>query len=217
MKYLGFKLSNKVEDTCLDYVIKDFNCKFNIFMGDFNKIHSHLKNKLFSVYCTSFYGSHMSNFHKLEFVDVQWRKAVRKIWNVPYRTHNNLLPHICKLLPPNVLFMTRFIKYFINNFNSTNSTIRFVFRSALSNETSLGNNFRYILYKCGFNRNTFDASNGADNLSSIMIKNWKSSHQIDDIRVGNHMHELAQRRDALEPWILSKIEIQSVIDMLATA
>ena len=96
-------------------MIKDFNPKCNIFMGDFDKIDSCLKNELFSVYCTSFYGSHMCNLRKVEAVDIQWRKVMRRIWGLPYRTHCALLPHICKLLPPKVLFMIRFIFFYMNN------------------------------------------------------------------------------------------------------
>ena len=66
-----------------------------------------------------------------------------------------MLPHVCKLLPPKVLFLTRFVKYFINNL-SYNNVVKFVFGSAIINDTLLGNNFRYILYRCGFNRNDIE-------------------------------------------------------------
>ena len=156
MTYLGFRMSTNIEDDIsLDYVIRDFNTKFNIFMADFNNIDSCLKNKLFSVYCTSFYGSHMCNLHKIEKADTQWRKAIRRIWCLPNRTHCALLPHICKLLPPSILFMNRFTNFYINNISSNNNIVRFVFRSAMISNTLLGNNFRLILYKCGLNRNMF--------------------------------------------------------------
>ena len=41
IKYLGFMMSNNIEeDSVMENVIKDFNTKFNIFMGDFNKVGS---------------------------------------------------------------------------------------------------------------------------------------------------------------------------------
>ena len=219
MIYLGFKMSTNIQDDfSSDYVIKDFNTKCNIFMGDFNNIDSCLKNELFSVYCTSFYGSHMCNLHKVEVVDTQWRKVIRRIWGLPYRTHRALLPHICKLLPPGVLFMNRFINYFMNNICSDNSIVRFVFRSAIINETSLGNNFRYILYKCGYNRNIFDNEViDAKSLCNKITDLWNGCHKNEDIQIGCHIMELVQRRDSLEPWILTKAEIQSVVEMLSTS
>ena len=92
----------------------------------------------------------MCNLHKVEKVDTQWRKAIRRIWRIPNRAHSALLPHICKLLPPSILFMIRFTNYFMNSICSDNSILRFVFRSALISDTSLGNNFRYILFRCGY-------------------------------------------------------------------
>ena len=171
---------------------------------------------IFFVYCTSFYGSHICKLNNVERVDVQWRKAIRRIWHLPYRAHCALLPHICKLLPPKVLFMSRFIKYFINNLSSNNRIVKFIFRSAITNDTLLGNNFRFILYKCGYSRNTYEQGDiNADDVYRKLIAGWKCSIKDDDIRLGSHINELVQRRDALEPWILTKEETQSVIEMLA--
>ena len=210
-------MSNNIEeDSVMENVIKDFNTKFNIFMGDFNKVGSVLKNELFSVYCTSFYGSHICRLNNVERVDVQWRKAIRRVWGLPYRAHNALLPHISKLLPPKILFLTRFIRYFMNNLSSCNSVVKFVFRSAITNDTLLGNNFRYILYKCGYNRNDYEQGHiNVDDIHKKIIADWIGSFKNDDIRLGSHINELIQRRDALEPWILTKEETQSVIEMLA--
>ena len=160
----------------------------------------------------------MCNLNKVEQVNIQWRKAIRRIWGIPYRTHSALLPHICKLLPPSVLFMNRFTNFFMNNICSDNTILRFVFRSALTPDTFLGNNFRYILYKCGYNRNIFENNViDAKYVCDKIINMWNKSHKIEDIQVGCHIHELVQRRDSLEPWILTKAEIQGVIAMLATS
>ena len=88
----------------------------------------------------------------------------------------------------------------------------------LVNDTLLGNNFRYILYKCGYNRNIFENNDiDAKNICGKIIDIWNGSHRIEDIQVGCHINELVQRRDSLEPWILTKAEIQGVIEMLATS
>ena len=141
---------------------------------------------------------------------------MRRVWGLPYRAHNTLLPHISKLLPPKILFLTRFIRYFMNNLSSCNSVVKFVFRSAITNDTLLGNNFRYILYKCGYNRNDYEQGHiNVDDIHKKIIADWIGSFMNDDIRLGSHINELIQRRDALEPWILTKEETQSVIEMLA--
>ena len=52
-------------------------------------------------------------------------------------------------------------------------------------------------------------------LSNMIIEDWKGNFNDNDFRVSQHMLELIERRDSLEPWILSRTEIQSVLDMLA--
>ena len=82
--------------------------------------------------------------------------------------------------------------------------------------TLLGNNFRLILYKCGLNRNMFvNEVIDAKTICDKMVGKWKQCRKNVDIQLGCHIQELVQRRDSLEPWILTKTEIQSVIDMFA--
>ena len=116
-------------------------------MGDFQGIKSQLKCDLFSVYCISYYGSNLCDLHHLESVEVQWRKALRRIWYLPWRTHCSLLYNLCNLKPPRILFLTRFIKYFFKNVASENSVVKYIFQSAIKENSRLGNNLRYILCK----------------------------------------------------------------------
>ena len=142
----------------------------------------------------------MCNLHKIEHIDTQWRKAIRRIWGLPYRTHNALLPHVCNLLPPSMLFMNRFINFFMKNISSDNNVVRFVFRSAIINNTLLGNNFRYILYRCGINRNIFKNQNiNGKSICDKLIDIWNRSHKNVDMQLGCHIRELVLRRDTLEP------------------
>ena len=112
LNYLGFMISSNHGDICLTNLIKDFNFKVNCFLGNFNQLTSELKNKLFSVYCSSYYGSHLCNLHQLEDINTQWRCAIRRVWGLPYRAQNNLVFHICKFLPPEVEFHKRFVQFY---------------------------------------------------------------------------------------------------------
>ena len=55
------------------------------------------------------YGSQIWAFNKTYFykLDVAWRKAIRRIWKLPYRTHNNLLHFINLCLPIDVTLELR--------------------------------------------------------------------------------------------------------------
>ena len=50
--------------------------------------------KLFQNYCYAFYGSQLLDLQCrcLDDFDAAWRKAVKRIWGLPPRTHNALLP-----------------------------------------------------------------------------------------------------------------------------
>jgi len=60
-----------------------------------------LKLKLIKTYCYSLYGSvlwHLDHSN-LETLCTTWRKGLRRIWDLPYHTHCNILPILCSSLP----------------------------------------------------------------------------------------------------------------------
>ncbi len=103
----------------MNAVSKDINIKFNYFISDFGKIHSDVKNNLFFKYCTSCYGSYMCSFYDvrgMERLCIDWRKAIRQVWKLPYRTHNLFLPHISNAVrPEDVMLHKRFINFVSEN------------------------------------------------------------------------------------------------------
>lgn len=217
LSYLGYLFSCDQSDSFQTSLVKDFNCKFNIFMSDFNKVTSKLKHDLFNIYCCNFYGSNICKFQNLQSIDIQWRKAVRRIWRLPYRARSVLLPFISNSLPPSISFLKRFVKFYLKNIQSNNTIVNFVFNSALSNDTRLGNNIRYVLYK--YDLSLRDIENGELNFETIwysILNEWKTEIKDEHEKLGKHILELVMRRDCLEPWILSKKEIQEVIDMIST-
>ena len=217
LKYLGFMFSCEQGDSFQAELVKDFNCKFNIFMSDFSKVTSRLKDNLFNAYCCSYYGSNVCKFQNLNPIDIQWRKAIRRIWKLPFRARSVLLPHISKSLPPSICFVKYFVKFYLKNLQSSNSIVNFVFHSALSNDTRLGNNMRYILYKYDLSVNDIIYRDiEFNNIWNVIQTKLKNSNNGNSKRTGEHILELISRRDNLEPWILSKREIQEVIDLIST-
>ena len=103
--------SNNIFD-CIDYGISKFNSSFNYFMATFGKCQALVKNRLFTQYCMSFYGSQIWPLwenNKLDDLCVKWRKAIRRMWNLPPDTHCNLLPLITSQDPVNIQLKCRFL------------------------------------------------------------------------------------------------------------
>ena len=143
---------------------------------------------------------------------------MRRIWGLPWRAHCNLVHNICKLLPPEVIFLKRFVKFFFDNLESDNNVINYIFRSAITSNSRLGSNYRYIMHKCNvsLNANIIDKQTTSTKLCNMIIEQWNLNLSDGDKRVSEHIVELVQRRDSLEHWFLSKKEIQDVIEMLST-
>ncbi len=56
---------------------------------------------------------------------IAWRKALRKLFNLPYNTHCNLLPYICQDLPPNIQLYRRAIS-FVKGLSVSNNSITYM-------------------------------------------------------------------------------------------
>ena len=96
------------------------------------------------------YGNQIQAFNKtcLNKCYVAWRKAIRRIWKLPYRTHNNLLHLINLRLPIDVTLDKRCIKYIWNLINGKNKSYGSISKLSLcNNSTTLGENIRYFMYK----------------------------------------------------------------------
>ena len=95
--HLGHILCSSLDDSMdIDKRKRDFCSQANYFFAYFHHLSPALKSGLFQTYCQSFYGSQIWNLQNaaIESFNVAWRKAIRKLWGVPYRTHCNLLHHL---------------------------------------------------------------------------------------------------------------------------
>ena len=218
MKYLGNIISNKINDPLVQHVRNDFVCKVNSFLANFSDVSSYVKNNLFQQYCLSLYGSNLCMFDHSSMNDlrVAWRKAIRRLWKLPYKTHCNLLPNICMHTPVDICIYKRFSKHFISSLSHKNEAVSTVFRSSMFYMSRLSNNFRYITSYCDMNPwSAINKSVGAMS-DAITCKYNNSSHDCDK-RIGMQIQELCVQRDShLEDWFLDKEEIDMILKCLCT-
>ena len=69
------------------------------------------------------YGSSLWRYNNLRNIErfcISWRKAIRKLWKIPYRTHNDLVYLINKCDPIVSILEKRCAKFLWNLFNSDN-------------------------------------------------------------------------------------------------
>ena len=126
VKHLFHVLCNKNTDIIdVEYIGNGFN-KSVIMMANFQTVSSNVLSKLFISFCCNFRGLTLCNSRSgsLYKLFVSWRKAIRRIFRLPSRCHNVLLP--CMLGRPNleVEMYNRICKFYYSLLNSSNILIK---------------------------------------------------------------------------------------------
>ncbi len=112
----------------------------------------HLSSANYLNYCCSFYGSNLWLLTSKRCYDVcvAWRRALRKLWNVPYRTHNKILAILSNNLPLEMSLDKCFIKFSNNVLNHSTGTNKSVASLSLYNPWSTFNrNNNYVCQMYG--------------------------------------------------------------------
>ena len=97
--YLGNTICSHDENVIIDNAITDMNMRLNNLLAKFSHCDSGTLSTLFRTYCMNkLYGCQTwkYNGNYLDTFYTTWRKAVRRVWKIPYRTHNKLVHLINK-------------------------------------------------------------------------------------------------------------------------
>ena len=100
-------------------------------------------NRLHSVFCSSLNGSELFNFnHKyISAIYLSWRKIIRRIFRVPYRTHNGIAIKLRRLNRGSAKFLFSLI-------NHNNTDVKYITIFKINCPCSaLAQNYKYLLYK----------------------------------------------------------------------
>jgi hypothetical protein len=102
--HLGHVITSSLDDNDID----DIQQRRNSFIGQtnnvlcfFNKLSTSVKLQLFKSYCSSLYGSELWSLdsHHVDIICIAWRKAIRRILQLPYNCHSYFIPIISDTLP----------------------------------------------------------------------------------------------------------------------
>ena len=197
--------------------VNDLNCRLNNLLADFSHCDSKTLSVLFRTYCMNVYGSQIWAFNKtyLNKFYVAWRKAIRRIWKLPYRTHNNLLHLINLCLPIDVTLEKRCIKYTWNLINGENKLYDSISKLSLcNNSTTLGENIRYFMYKYKI----YDYEwYGSINVIFKKIDSYVLSRLDEDVRCDAiAIRELCESRDSCDDLMFDRGELHIFIETLCT-
>jgi hypothetical protein len=204
-RHLGHVISDKFND--LDDISDkrlSFVCQANSVVCFFGKLSCITKLRLFSSYCSSFFGCELWDLGDQSVVQIciEWRKAIRRIWNVSHMTHSYLLPLISQCLPPLDLFCSRFLTFLFDCLSHSSHLIRSVAYYGVHfgrMNSPIGRNAMYCLH-----RYSLDYPSLFTGGNSISVKNNIKMHiagfcgrQLSESQtdVASHLRELLLLRD----------------------
>ena len=199
--------------TGIDQGKNDLIWRTNYVMSRFGCCSANVRSYLFRTYCTSYYGSPL---WKLDSKRVQqfyttWRKCVRKIWNVPYRTHCNLLCHLYEGPGIEADLLKRFMVFYTNVINSSNPSTRMCGILCQFSKTSAATNRRLFLAKIN---DDGSALGNVTTLKNVLYKAYDCN--VDCRLLGNVVRELCCMRDGQLQTDLNKDDINFMIDRICT-
>ncbi len=102
----------------------------NLFMANFSHSYSIVKNKLFTQFCCSFYGTPLWGCHDFEQISVAWKKVLRVLWNVPRKTHFSIIVLFSESAPLSIQLKACFFLFMCKALVHDNSTLTYVTKLA---------------------------------------------------------------------------------------
>ena len=216
--HVGNLVSENVHDT-IDFGLRRFNSSFNYFISSFGKCNTTVKNKLFVQYCTSYYGSQIWPIYRNDInrkICVSWRMALRRVWNLPYNTHCDILPLLSKQIPIDIQLKCRFIKFYKSLLASENNLVRYLAECKLTSKNStMCRNVNQILYDLNIDNLNLQMYS-VNHMKELYCKKWLSSVNENYIIQANCIKELCMMKERVLPINVDVQECDFLIRFLCT-
>ena len=216
--HLGNFISNNISDS-VDYGISKFNSSFNYFMSSFGNCQNSVRNKLFTQYCTSFYGSQIWPIFKndlMKKICVNWRNALRRIWNIPSNTHCDIVPLIASQSPIDIQLKCRFLKFYRSLSISDNVLIRYLSNAMThSHRSTMSNTFNQILFDLNMDIHELSVLS-LQNIKELYYNKWLNSVDIQYITHSRVIRELIMMKEGVAYREFDNIQCNFIINFLCT-
>ena len=207
--YLGVSLNSNITDRAITQTVCSFYQKSNHVIANYSMLDSFSRCKLHTSFCMSLYGSELWNYNSryIEEIYVAWRKTMRKLFRLPYRTHNYIVCGITEDI--SIKLHRRVTKFMYSMIHSDNNTVRLMTTFFLSTEASfLAENFRYIMYTYNIPMFTWYME------LSVLLKCLTYPSSLSDIELSNidTVRELLSIRDEVLICPISHSAAGTLID-----
>jgi len=207
--HLGMMFGHVTMHKRIQDAANDLYKRTNILLSKFRFASHEVKYRLFKSHCMSLYGYQGwdMSFAGMENMYVAWRKCVRKLLNLPYRTHSVLLPLIVQDLPIQAQIEKRFVKFLKTLEKSGNEYLKLCKNIIeVGSKSALGKSFNYLITKYRWDRENLP------NLPTMTQEVYRSidNSQSEQERLAGQIRELLCGRDK-GMNVLTREEIDEVL------
>ena len=147
--HLGNVIGPDISTKRVEASVADFNRKINVLLSSFHNVSTNCSYKIFISICMSLHGCQLwdvSHRYTNNFF-VSWRKAIRRMFKLPYRTHSCLLHLIINDLPVDGQIHLRIIKFFNCMYKNKNNVMSLCGRLAANGSGSpVSNSLNFVCY-----------------------------------------------------------------------
>ena len=146
---------------------------------------------------------------------IAWKKCIRRVWKIPFTSHNVLIPYIHNTLTFNVISDKHCIEFQSTLFNSGYDIYRTIIKYFLHNRnTTLGENVRKSLHKYNIVFTVwFENINILYNKIDIYVKH---NFDAESFYVGTRIRALCEARDNRGPQFFERGKLSQMMDVLCT-
>ena len=175
--HLGHILNN--HNTDCDDIINRRNVlvrQANDVICYFAKLSPVVKLRLLYSYCSSLYGAELWNLNSPELaaIGVSWRKALKRVWNLPFGTHSHILYALCGKWSIEDEVRRRCLRFIVSCLSSNCSIVRDVVKMCFTSfpaTSLLGSNVLYCASE--YNANISDLLHcNTDSVSNILERSY---------------------------------------------
>ena len=134
VKHLGHILHYKLDDgPDITRAVKELNKKANSVLCLFHAADPLVKTYLIKMYCLSLYGCQLWSLSStsLSVLQVALNKILRKVWNLPSRSHSSIVHCIARVPSIANIVLSRFNRFIIRSLESSSQTVLTVMQHAV--------------------------------------------------------------------------------------
>ena len=166
--------------------------------------------QLFNSYCTSFYGMVTWNFNDINIMEVAYRKAIRRVFKLPYNTHINITHGVSGTIPLKFNAQQRFLSLLKTMLTNNNKiTMHYAHLSRYMSSTISGTNYFTLCKEHNFKINYIPKC-----FKKIIITSFYNSTR-DNSLISLCLDTLNDIHNCTS--ILEKQELQHLLNFLCTS